>query len=73
MLGTAIPICDSSCSRLRHVGKAFVKAADPLVFSARSNALVDVEEHRQGTVPGPPLADHDIDTLAQPPRAGGMA
>ena len=47
--------------------------ADAVVLSARGDALVDVEEHREGLVAGPALADDGVDAFTQPPGAGGVA
>lgn len=55
---------EKASSRLRNISEACVQALDGLVLTPRGDPLVDVEEHRQGAVTGPPLAYDRIDALA---------
>ena len=57
---------NSEWASLCRATEALLEPLDTLVLSAGRHALVDVEEHRKGPVPGPALADDSVDSFAEP-------
>jgi hypothetical protein len=60
-------------ARLHGTRKASLEPSDAFVLATRGDALVDVEEYRECSVPRPTLTDDGVDAFAQPPRARSVA